>query len=436
MMNFLKRFGRSVVCRILEKQAVRLRSRHDFTVITVNGSVGKTSTKHAIAHVLKAAGKRVRYQDGNYNDRVTVPLVLFDQPLPGLLNAFAWLKIFAANRKMIIDGPGVEVVVLELGTDGPGQIAEFAYLRPDLAVVTAVTPEHMEFFKDIDAVANEELTVTHYAERVLLSEDVPERYIADTKAPRYGSSKSATYRAVPGELGREGQEITFNEGAEKHQTTIKLLGEPGAQTALAAAGVARELGIAWPVIINALTSLQPVPGRMQMLKGQHGSLLIDDTYNASPEAVIAALDVLIKVPADYRVLILGGMNELGEFGREAHREAAEAINKLSIDLVVTIGELTDNELRPHLKPTTKRQLAHYFSAPSAGHYVQQILATHQDAVVLVKGSQNGVFAEEALKQLLADPADSKRLVRQSNYWQEVKARQFARLSLRDSDTTQ
>lgn len=436
MMNFLKRIGRSVVCHKLEKQVTQLRSRHDFTIITVNGSVGKTSTKHAIAHVLQAAGKRVRYQNGNYNDRVTVPLVLFDQPLPGLLNIFAWFKIFAANRQMIVDGPGVEVVVLELGTDGPGQIAEFAYLQPDLAVVTAVTPEHMEFFKDIDAVAHEELTVMHYAKRVLLSEDVPERYIAKSKAPRYGSSKSATYRAVPGELGHEGQEITFSEGAEKHQTAIKLLGEPGAQTALAAASVARELVVAWPAIIDALGSLQPVSGRMQLLNGQYGSLLIDDTYNASPEAVIAALDVLTKMPASYRVLILGGMNELGEFGREAHQQAAEAINELNIDLVVTIGELTDNELRPHLKATAERHLAHYFSAPNAGYYVQQILAKHPNAVVLVKGSQNGVFAEEALKQLLADPADGKRLVRQSNYWQEVKARQFARLSLRDSDTTQ
>ena len=95
---------------------------------------------------------RVRYQVGNYNDRLTVPLVIFGKSLPGLLNISAWFKILSENKKLIKADFPFDVVVVELGTDGPGQLNDFAYLQPDISVVTSVAPEHMEFFKTLDAV--------------------------------------------------------------------------------------------------------------------------------------------------------------------------------------------------------------------------------------------------------------------------------------------
>ena len=407
--------------------------RHDFTIVTVSGSVGKTSVKHVAANVLQQAGKRVRYQAGNYNDRVTVPLVLFDQPLPHLLNIFAWLRVFAANERMIRRGPGVDVAVLELGTDGPGQIEQFAYLQPELAVVTAVTPEHMEFFADINAVAAEELAVTKFAQKLLIAEDVPEQYVQGITALRYGLSAKATYRAQPGAPTADGQTITLTEqgSGSKQQAHIALLGSQGAKIALAGAATARELAIEWSKIIPALDAIEPVAGRMRLFHGAHGSTIIDDTYNASPEAVIAALDVLVSMPGSYKVLVLGGMNELGSFGMEAHREVAEAINERAIDLVVSVGELANKEMMPHLKQTTRRKVVQIFSAERAGIFVREQLSDRKDAIVLCKGSQNGVFAEEAVKQLLLNPADSARLVRQSSYWLGRKAPQLYSLSLLD-----
>lgn len=427
----IKHLGRGIVCRVLEWQVVRLRARHDFTIVTVSGSVGKTSTKHVAASVLQQAGKRVRYQAGNYNDRVTVPLVLFDQPLPHLLNALAWLGVFAANERMIRRGPGIDIAVLELGTDGPGQIEQFAYLRPDLSVVTAVTPEHMEFFADLDEVAAEELAVTKFAKKLLIAEDVPARYLKNVDALRYGLSAKATYRVQEGTPNKDGQTITLTEQGSKQQAHIALLGTQGAKTALAGAAVARELGVAWDKIIPALSNLEPVAGRMRLFKGLHGSTIIDDTYNASPEAVIAALDVLVRMPGDYKVLVLGGMNELGEYGLQAHKEAAEAINERAIDLVVSVGELANKELAPYLKETKQRKVVRMFSAERAGVFVREQITGKKDAVVLCKGSQNGVFAEESVKQLLQDPADSTRLVRQSNYWLRRKAAQLYSLGLLD-----
>ncbi|HSD56274.1 MAG TPA: hypothetical protein VLA92_03910, partial [Candidatus Saccharimonadales bacterium] len=114
-----KALGRAVVCNILESQVKRLRANNNFSVVGVVGSVGKTSTKIAIAQVLRAS-RRVQWQEGNYNDRVTVPLIFFGHSQPNILNVIAWLKIFIANERIIGKPYPYQVVVAELGTDGPG----------------------------------------------------------------------------------------------------------------------------------------------------------------------------------------------------------------------------------------------------------------------------------------------------------------------------
>lgn len=151
MKNKLKQ----IVVAVLARQVRRLRRKHEFKVIGVVGSIGKTSTKLAIAQTL-GKNMRVRYQYGNYNDIVTVPLIFFGHETPSLFNPLAWIKIFASNSKQIRGEYPYDAVVLELATDGPGQIAAFQkHTELDIVVVTAITPEHMEFFASLDAVADE-----------------------------------------------------------------------------------------------------------------------------------------------------------------------------------------------------------------------------------------------------------------------------------------
>src|SRR6266404_6079452 len=155
----MKNLFKYIVAAILGWQVKRLRRRHAMKVVAVTGSIGKTSTKLAIATVL---GKRfnVRHQTGNYNHIVSVPLVFFGNRLPSILNPIAWLWIFIKNELKIRKSYPYGLVVLELGTDGPGQIDEFKrYLKVDVGVLTAVTAEHMQFFADLDAVAKEEAAI-------------------------------------------------------------------------------------------------------------------------------------------------------------------------------------------------------------------------------------------------------------------------------------
>ncbi len=419
-----KALGRAIVCRKLESQVRRLRQKHKFTVVAVAGSAGKTSTKLAVARVLQAS-RRVLWQEGNYNDRVTVPLVFFDQVQPNILNIFAWLRIFRQNERVIRQPYPYDVVVVELGTDGPGFIEEFAYIEPELAVVTAVAPEHMEYFRTLDAVAQEELGVLHFAQRALLNkDDISSQYLEGSTYPTYGLDNKNTYYATRHTTqGLHSQTVSFHLKKSDIKLDIPLLGEQGAKIALAAAGVAHMLGLSMKEIEKGLASISAFMGRMQILPGIKDSTLIDDTYNASPIAVKAALDVVYSGEASQRIAILGSMNELGDHSEEAHREVGEYCDPEKLDLVITVGR----EAQDFLAPAAKKRgcIVHTFLSPyEAGEFAHGELK--DGAVVLAKGSQNGVFAEEALKALLADKADEAKLVRQSAHWMKVKHKQFGR----------
>jgi UDP-N-acetylmuramyl pentapeptide synthase len=365
----------------------------------------------------------------NYNDRATVPLVFFGESLPGLWNVPAWVGIFRRNKRQIAKATyPYDCVVLELGTDGPGQIAEFAYTKPDIAVVTALTPEHMEFFKTLDAVAAEELMVVNFAKATLVnSDDANEIYLHNLPATvqKYSlvDNSAAFYgKAQPRVSIEEGQSIEIStETGKKLSVQTNLLGKPGAKVALAATAVACLAGVDNEAILRGVAALQPFAGRLQKLPGINHTTLLDDTYNASPAAVIAALDILQATDASQRIAILGSMNEMGAAAEAAHNEIGTYCDPAKLQHVVTIGSAANKWLAP-AAIQKGCQVTTCASPYEAAEFVKSVL--QPGAVVLAKGSQNGVFAEEALKPLLQNSADTAKLVRQSPYWLNVKKKQF------------
>ncbi len=417
-----KKAGRAFVCLILERQVKKLRRRHHITVVAVAGSIGKTSTKLAIAELLGQT-KRVRYETGNYNDRVTVPLIFFGEREPNMFNVFAWIYLFGANIITAAHPYPYDVVVVELGTDGPGFMKEFAYLCPDITVLTAITPEHMQYFKTLDAVAEEELAVFKYSKRVLVNgDDIAGTYLAGREFTEYSiQSHEATYYAKVGHTTQTGQNLPLSLVGKKTTVHTQYVGAQGAKTALAAAAVADMLGVSPDEIADGMPKLAACAGRMQLLSGKKESMLLDDTYNASPVAVTAALDVLYEMKARQRIAMLGSMNELGNYSPEAHRIVGQYCDPKKLDLVVTIGKDAHDYLAPEAEAkgcTVKTFVSPY----EAGTYVLEQMQT--GSLVLAEGSQNGIFAEEAIKQLLASPTDASKLVRQSAYWMLKKQKQF------------
>jgi UDP-N-acetylmuramoyl-tripeptide--D-alanyl-D-alanine ligase len=168
---------------------------------------------------------------------------------------------------------------------------------------------------------------------------------------------------------------------------------------------------------DSLSGLQSFKGRMQTLGGVKKSVIIDESYNASPASMKIALDALYAHQKPHKVAVLGMMNELGVSSPDAHTEVGRYCNPETLDFVVTIGRDANSFLADaaQAKGVTVYRAQ---SSKEAGEIVFRNLK--EDSVILVKGSQNGVFAEEAIKPLLADLKDQKRLVRQGDEWKTKK----------------
>lgn len=421
-------FMKNKLLRLLEAQVRRYFKKNPPKLVVVTGSVGKTGTKAAIAAVL-GQRFRVRAHQGNHNTHFSVPLALMDVPYPpNPRSAWQWLKVLLLMRLKAAWPKDVDVIVQELGTDTPGDIPHFMeYLKPDVAVVTAVSPEHMEFFKDLDAVAREELSPAAVSGLTLINrDDIAEqfaRYAATSSISTYGLSGVAEYNFLIEDRLAEGGFKGKLTGPELGSVSLSLnaVGEHNLKALVAAAAVGAKLGLSGRQIVSGLESVKPVPGRMQLLRGLNNSVLIDDSYNSSPLAAAAALKTLYDFEAPQRIAILGSMNELGGMSPQLHESLGELCDPRLLAWVVTVG----HDAAQYLAPAAAArgcQVRSFASPYEAGAFVHKVLEPH--AVVLAKGSQNGVFTEEALKMLLHSTADEARLVRQSPQWLLKKRAQF------------
>lgn len=426
--QFLKTYGKRLIVVVLGWQIRRFQRSHRITTIGIVGSYGKTSTKFAIATVL-GSHLRVQFQKGNYNDIISVPLIFFGQAMPNLFNPFAWLRIFLENEKHIRRPYAYDVVILELGTDGPGQIAAFKkYLHLDLAIVTALAYEHMEFFTDLDAVATEELSVSTLSKRVVFNADLcAERYTNTLSTPvyTYGLGK-ADYALLAQQQGNTTSMTLTHSGKAIGTLSRPAVATPHLYSLCAAATVATILEVPNDHILQGLKQVSPPSGRMQMLEGIKDSLIIDDTYNASPEAVEAALNELYAHEAPQRIAVLGNMNELGAYSADAHQAIGASCDPRKLAAVITLGPDANRYLAPAAQAAGCTVVQ--FNDPYAvGVYLRKHIQPH--AIVLVKGSQNKVFAEEAIKFILAHAEDEQKLVRQSRAWLAKKARNFPQATI-------
>lgn len=406
-------------------QVSRLREKYHPTVIAVAGSVGKTGTKRAIATVL-SEGKKVQWQDGNYNDIVSVPLIFFGQDMPSLLNPVAWSWVFIKNEMTLRKGYDFDVVVLEVGTDYEGNMDLFTpRLKVDYGVLTAIAAEHLVAFSDQDAVAEEELKLADMADIVLVNADEVEAKYEKriSNALTYGRSGKASQIAA-GKLTKDFKRpvvFTTIDPAMRASLKTRIVGLQNLPAMSAAVLLAAHIGLSQKQIVAGLERVQPFAGRMQLLLGKKQSLLIDDTYNASPEAVTAALSTLYEIPAASKMAVLGQMNELGDYSEELHRKVGAFCDPKQLELVVTIGE----DANSYLAEAAEKAGCKAVRCPSPYHAADVIKPLlKKGSVVLVKGSQNRVFAEETTKELLQRKSDSKRLVRQSDAWLKIKAKQF------------
>ena len=378
------------------------RARFDIPVIGVTGSNGKTTVKEMIASILAAAvGEDARLAtQGNLNNEIGVPLTLF--------------RLDGAQR----------AAVVELGMNHPGEIARLAAIAaPTVGLVNNAQREHQEFMHTVEAVARENGAVLEalpdtgvavfpgddtYTDlwrdmascdvmTFGLSEacDVRATYVSNgfgstlqviapptpkpsfprRREPKF-DEQSATHANLDARLrGNDGLE---GSGESAFTITLQAAGEHNVRNALAAVACALGAGIKQDAIARGLEAFAPVGGRLQRKQAANGATVIDDTYNANPDSMRAAIDVLAAYPAP-RILVVGDMGEVGAQGKEFHEEIGAYARARGIETVLATGELAR-----HLVASGAR---HYEQFDELLAALDETLGGNTTTTVLVKGSR-------------------------------------------------
>lgn len=429
--KYVKRFIISVYSPLVKSF---LHRNSQTKLIGVSGSVGKTSTKFAIKDVLIEGGKKVLVHQGAYNDPLASIFVILEEEYPNVQSPLSLAKALLRLQKASKRTVEYDYIVLELGTDTPGEMAQFAkFLNLDTCVISAITPEHMINFKSFDDVAKEELEITNYSKKIIANKDlIPKVYqkrleTSGCEIVWFGTASSNEAVVKVGgllDIGlRTKREVRVRVGNDDIYVKSSLLHLHSGFVMGAALLVAKECGISLVIAAVALERLGVAAGRGRLLAGKKGSIIIDDSYNnVGANVSIASLDLLYEFNTRRRIVVLGGINEMSpELEQEAHMQVALHLKQKKLEEVILIGSLAKKYYKPVL--STSEVPFKWFANPyKAGNYLQDQLVAGM--VVLVKGSQNGIYSEEAIKPLLQDTKDEGLLVRQSAAWIEKKKKSF------------
>jgi UDP-N-acetylmuramoyl-tripeptide--D-alanyl-D-alanine ligase len=367
--------------RALGRYAAHWRSRFAIPLIGVTGSNGKTTVKEMIAAILRRRGLALATQ-GNLNNDIGVPLTL--------------LRLEDTHTGAVV----------EMGTNHPGEIAYLAGLaRPTVGVITNAGSAHLEALGDVAGVAREKgalfAGLAADGTAVINADDTYAPLWRELKGERrafeFGSSRAADFSLAPGsrQSGAQGQRFRMTTPAGEATIELPLPGEHNAMNALAAAASAWAAGASLAEIVAGLGEVAAVAGRLQAMAGPNGSRLIDDSYNANPGSLAAALAVAAASTTSLW-LVLGDMGELGPAAPALHAEAGRRARELGIERLLAVGELSREAVRAF-----GAGAQHFATLPALLEALQGELSAN--VTVLIKGSRS--MRLERVAAALAAPAE-------------------------------
>jgi UDP-N-acetylmuramoyl-tripeptide--D-alanyl-D-alanine ligase len=359
----------------LQTLATAVRKVWGKSVVGVTGSMGKTTTKEAIAHVL-AARWRVLKSEGNFNNHFGLPLML--------------LKL----------DPEHDVAVIEMGMSHAGEIRALARIaQPEIGVVTNVAPVHLEFFDSIAGIARAKYELIESlpagGTAVLNADDeYVSQFGRDFKGRVicYGTHAMADVRAENIQAkGAEGSEFDVVTAGGREHARLPLVGEHNILNALAAVAAGLARGMKLSETVSGLATLAPADKRGQVL--QLGNItVIDDCYNSNPKALSAMVDALAAMPAKRRIVVAGAMLELGPMEQELHRQSGQHIAKSPIDVLLGVKGAAQAMVDAAAKTGMR---AEFVATPEeAGEWLTR---EARDGDVLLLKASRGVKLEKALE---------------------------------------
>lgn len=300
------------------------RSKLPIRVIGITGSTGKTSTKDLVAAALGAKFKVFKTK-GNFNNEIGLPLMIF--------------KLDSSY----------DIAVLEMGMSNFNEIHNLVKVaRPDMAIITNIGVSHIENLKTRENILKAKLEITDYFNEksvLIINNDNDLLSTLDVekfKIIKTGIENGQEVIAKDIELneGKIRFKVEDNDGHESDYFDIPVPGKHNILNSLLAIACCRELGMSYDLIADGISNLETTSMRLDIVKGNKFTI-IDDCYNASPDSMRAAIDVLSDLDAKRRIAILGTMKELGETSYGLHKEIGEYVNAKNIDTLIVLGEYAD-----------------------------------------------------------------------------------------------
>jgi UDP-N-acetylmuramoyl-tripeptide--D-alanyl-D-alanine ligase len=344
------------------------RDRFDLPVVGVTGSVGKTSTKEMIAHVLRARFT-VLSSEKNFNNEFGVPRTLFEL------------------------SPAHTAAVIEMGMRGAGQIARLAEIaRPTVGVVTNIGLSHVELLGSRENIARAKGELLEAlgpgGTAVLPADDdfaVLLRELAgEARVVTFGASECADFQVTDLSFSDEGQPRFRVNG---HPVRLGVFGVHHAVNAAAACATAHALGMGLEETATALEAFRAPAMRMETERGANGCLILNDAYNAAPDSMRAALETLRMLANGRRaVAVLGDMKELGTHAEEAHRLVGRLAAESGVGLLIAVGELSRKTIEEAVRAGLPSDGFRLYTETDEAVHQAPGLVRPEDAV-LVKGSR-------------------------------------------------
>lgn len=426
LQNKVKHTGKLCVQKFLEHLVKIKLSRTRPTVIGITGSFGKTSTKEAIYEVLKIRWNVYRSRK-SLNTEIGLLLAVLEQS-SGFSSPIKWMKILASAVKNAFWGGKYDFIILEYGADKPGDIEHLVKIvKPHISIITHISKVHQaeNQFKNEEDVFNEKKRLVEALgpqNTAILNWN--DNFLK--KLDKHLRAKTFWFNSPRGIFAENltnthtGFSATIQMTGRKYPADFCVPGTYHINIFLPALLCGILNGISLEEGIRALEKFKLPPGRMSIIEGKNDSILLDSSYNASPETIKQALKLLQDFPAKRKIAVLGNMNELGKSSHEEHYEIANHIDETWLDELITVGDLAHMIASKALKkgfPESRIKILQ--TANEAGEYLLSKKIGKND-VILFKGSQNRVRLERAVKMLMAHPELSEQLLcRQESEWEKI-----------------